>query len=212
MASRGFSVVDSSSTRRTAVDKAWLKARAIKAESGRFIVSIAVHHHQPYDAHMPTKNPRLTITLEPLLSAQLRRISELTGDSQSKLISEILEGSAEVFARVITLLEAAKSATAEMRGKAMVELGAAQTQIEGQLGLVLDAFDQAGAPLLKDVEVVARRARRKEAQPVQEVRLRTPQPVAPTAPVVVRSRSTPISNRGVRSVDNSHREKTRGKK
>ena len=161
---------------------------------------------------MPTKNPRLTITLEPLLSAQLRRISELTGDSQSKLISEILEGSAEVFARVITLLEAAKSATAEMRGKAMVELGAAQTQIEGQLGLVLETFDQGAAPLLAGVESVARRARRKEAKPADEVRLRTSQRAAPMAPIAVRSGSTPISNRGVRSVDNSHREKTRGKK
>ena len=56
---------------------------------------------------MTTKNPRLTITLEPALAAQIKRMSELTGNSQSAIISELLDGSAPVFERVIKVLEAA---------------------------------------------------------------------------------------------------------
>ena len=56
---------------------------------------------------MATKNPRLTITLQPSLAAQLRRLSELTGNSQSSLIAELLEGSGPVFDRMIKVMEAA---------------------------------------------------------------------------------------------------------
>ena len=59
---------------------------------------------------MPTPNPRLTITLEPSTAAQLRRMSELTGNSQSSMISELLSQSAPVFDRLITVLEAAEVA------------------------------------------------------------------------------------------------------
>ena len=56
---------------------------------------------------MATKNPRLTITLTPSLAAQLRRLSELTGNSQSSLIAELLDGSGPVFDKMIQVLEAA---------------------------------------------------------------------------------------------------------
>ena len=59
---------------------------------------------------MPAKNPRLTITLQPVLAAQLRRLSELTGNSQSALIAELLEGSEPIFTRMIQVLEAAEQA------------------------------------------------------------------------------------------------------
>lgn len=144
---------------------------------------------------MPAKNPRLTITLEPLLAAQLRRLSELTGNSQSKLISEILDGSTAVFARVIEVLEAAKSATDSMKGKAAIDLEAAQSRVEAQLGLVLGEFEEATAPLLKGVETVTRRARKRTEGGGGTTR---PKAVSAHAPATV----TPPSNRGVRSTAN----------
>ena len=71
-----------------------------------------------YDAPMATSNPRLTITLEPSTAAQLRRMSELTGNSQSQMVSEILAQSSEVFERMIRVLEAAEVA----RGLALVDV------------------------------------------------------------------------------------------
>ena len=56
---------------------------------------------------MTTQNPRLTITLQPTIAAQLKELSRLTGNSQSSLIAELLDGSSAVFARVIQVLTAA---------------------------------------------------------------------------------------------------------
>lgn len=153
---------------------------------------------------MPTQNPRLTITLEPLLSAQLRRLSALTGNSQSKLIAEMLQGSTGVFDRLIRVLEAAELAKGEIRGKVAEDMAQAQARVEAQLGLVLEDFDARTAPLLEGVEGVVRRARRPGAGGGDAVPRRS---VAGARAVV-----TPLSNRGVRSDHRTKKSsaKTRG--
>lgn len=133
---------------------------------------------------MPAKNPRLTITLQPSLAAQLRKLSELTGNSQSALIGELLEGSGPVFDRMIQVLEAAKAAKESMRGKLADDMERAQSKMEGALGMVLEGFDEFTGSLLDEAEAVTRRARRGPA--VRGVS--GPGAAAPT----------PISNRGVR--------------
>ena len=60
--------------------------------------------------HPCPQKTRLTITLQPTLAAQLRKLSQLTGNSQSALIGELLEGSGPVFDRMIQVMEAAKTA------------------------------------------------------------------------------------------------------
>lgn len=133
---------------------------------------------------MPAKNPRLTITLEPSLAAQLRKLSELTGNSQSSLIGELLEGSGPVFDRMIQVLEAAKVAKESMRGKIADDIEQAQAKMEGALGVVLEGFDQWTGSLLDEAEAVTRRARR------------GPAPRGVSGPGA--AAPTPISNRGVR--------------
>lgn len=151
-----------------------------------------MHHFIYYDALMSTNKPRITITLEPVTSLQLRRISELTGNSQSSMVSEVLEQAAPVFDRLIKVLEAAdiaqKSAEAakkSVRLQSVGQLDLAQQRIEQQMGLVLDDFDNATAPLLEELEKVSRRHRAGG----QAVR-RTHADAA----------SAPLSNRGVRSL------------
>nr|CRY96559.1 hypothetical protein [uncultured prokaryote] len=147
---------------------------------------------------MPTAKPRLSLTLEPVLAAQLSRLSQLTGNSQSKIITEILEGSTEVFARLIQMLEAAQAATAEVKGKVGRDLKAAQTRMERQLGLMLDDMNESSAPLLEPVETVKRRAR-KGAQVNDALAS------APSVGLV-----TPPSNRGVRSIKDTQRKAKNG--
>lgn len=48
--------------------------------------------------------------MKPSLKAHLERLSELTGNSQGSLVSDLLEGSEQVFERLIVVLEAAKVA------------------------------------------------------------------------------------------------------
>ena len=153
-------------------------------------------HQRPYDAPMPTKNPRLTITLEPTLSAQLRRLSELTGNSQGKLIAELLEGSSQTFAKLIMVLEAAEAAKESFKGAAGDDLREAHGRLESQLGLMLETFDGATAPLLEEAERVQRRGRKAVPGGGQARAARRQSP--PSVPVLSPA-STPISNRGVRS-------------
>ena len=108
---------------------------------------------------MSTTKPRITITLEPVTALQLKRISELTGNSQSAMVSEVLEQAVPVFDRLIKVLEAAElakqSAAAAQRSvkvRSVGDLDAAQRRIERQLGLVLDDFDDSTAPLLAELE------------------------------------------------------------
>ena len=105
---------------------------------------------------MPAKNPRLTITLQPTLAAQLRKLSELTGNSQSSLIGELLEGSGPVFDRMIQVMEAAKTAKESMRGRIAGDIEQAQARLEG-LGMALEGFDQWTGSLLDEAEAVTRR-------------------------------------------------------
>jgi hypothetical protein len=134
---------------------------------------------------MPAKNPRLTITLEPSTAAQLRRISELTGNSQSALIADLLSGTGTTFDRLITVLETAQNAKAAIKGKLAGELEQAQHHIESQLGLRMeDSFFRESRSLLDEFERINRRARK--ASPA-------------SAGVAPARGSTPMSNRGVRS-------------
>lgn len=142
---------------------------------------------------MPTPNPRITITLEPSTAAQLRRMSTLTGNSQSAMVSELLTQSAPVFDRLIKVLEAAVTAEAEAKEQAVASLERAQQKLEQQLGLALDVFEEGARPLLERAEKVKRRARRSDAGGA---------PLAGIPPERKRARistSTPLSNRGVRS-------------
>jgi hypothetical protein len=119
---------------------------------------------------MPTPNPRITVTLTPELHAVMRRLSELTGGSQSSIVAELLTTSLPVFERVIRVMEAARSEHAEMVTGIAANLADAQSRIEAQLGLALDDFDGATLPLVKEAEKVARRSRRRLSTPVPVTR------------------------------------------
>ena len=134
---------------------------------------------------MPTPNPRLTVTLEPSTAAQLRRMSELTGNSQSQMVSEILTQSSEVFERLIRVLEAAEVARQAAREETASRLDRAQAKVEKQLGLLLGTMDDMSRPLIEDAEKVRRRARRATAVGDGLPRQRT-----------ARGAPTPMSNRG----------------
>jgi hypothetical protein len=156
---------------------------------------------------MPATNPRLTITLEPTTAAQLRRISELTGNSQSSLIAELLAGTSAVFDRLILVLEAAHSARASMSGQLAKDLAQAQSRIEDSLGLspALDAAMEQTLPLFE--EFITRRTVRR----FQERRAERAGGTTRSGGVVARSASsaTPPSNRGVRSPSSTPKTVTR---
>lgn len=93
---------------------------------------------------MPTKNPRLSLTLSEDLAWQLRRLSELTGTSQSALITSMLEGSNHFLWRLIATLEAAQEAKERIPGHVANLMKEAQGRIEEKFGLT-EVLDRAQA-------------------------------------------------------------------
>ena len=137
---------------------------------------------------MTAKNPRLSVTLKPSLAAQLRRLSELTGNSQSAIIGDLLDGSGPVFDRLIQVLEAAKTAKESMKGKLANDMGQAQNKMENALRIVMQGFDEFTGSVLDEAKAVTRRARRPASRAQRDT----------TAGALVEAKPTPISNRGVR--------------
>jgi hypothetical protein len=152
---------------------------------------------------MPAKNPRLTITLKPTTAALMRRISELTGNSQSALICELLEANEGVFSKLVAVLEAAHAAQTALSEETKAGLVNAQAKMEAQLGLVLETMDEATAPLLREAEAITRRAVRKAPEGAP---LRGGRPVPGGGR---RGAVTPPSNRGVRSTPDKPKKPTR---
>jgi hypothetical protein len=140
---------------------------------------------------MPTKNPRLSITFKPSFIVRLRRLSELTGNSQGALAAELLDGCIPAIDRLIRLLEAAQGAKADVLEKLQSDLEEAQTRVEVQLGLALDESDRITSSLVEEAETISRRGAR--------AGMRT----RPRAGVS--SEVTPPSNRGVRSLKKTAR-------
>ena len=142
---------------------------------------------------MPAKYPRLTITMRPALHAMLRRLSELTGQSQSKLIFELLDGAEPVLSRVIRILEAAEAAQGDLRGHLTQGMLDAQERIEQQLALTLDKLGEDDVPDLLATEGPQHRRRKRSLQAAGG---------APRSGDAGRPEGapTPMSNRGVRSL------------
>ena len=98
---------------------------------------------------MPTSNPRITVTLTPEVHAILKRMSQLTGNSQSAIVSDLLLSSREVFARVVTVLEAAEVVKGTVNQEIKEGLDRAQAKLEQQLGLALETMDEATQPIVE---------------------------------------------------------------
>jgi hypothetical protein len=138
---------------------------------------------------MPTKNPRLSITFKPSFVTRLRRLSELTGNSQGALAAELLEGCVPAIDRLIKLLEAAQGAKQDVLEKLQADLEEAQTRVESQLGLALHDADRITASLVEEPEKITRRSAGAGMRK---------RPRGGSAALV-----TPPSNRGVRSTKNT---------
>jgi hypothetical protein len=129
---------------------------------------------------MPTSNPRLTITLTPAVAAVLRDMSDLSGNSQSAIVGELLEMSLPVFERVAAGIRAARTMQATAKGEIVAGLQRAQEKLEQQLDLAMETMDDGLRPLLEHAERVQRRAaKRPEGGPLAGGRPAAKRPSTP---------------------------------
>lgn len=111
---------------------------------------------------MPTLNPRLSVTLTPELASVLERMSQLTNQSRSAIVSDILETTRPVFERLIQVLEAAQTVKGDLKEGTIKLLQDAESKLHTQLGLSMDIFNnEFSAPLLDEAAASVQRRRRR---------------------------------------------------
>lgn len=160
-----------------------------------------MHRSSPLrEPAMPAANPRITITLQPSVHALLKRLSALTGSSQSSMVGELLEQSAPVFERMVRVMEAAVEARDMAKHEVAGGLERAQAKLEKQLGLALETLDEGFRPLLEQTEAIKRRGAGAGGA-------RLPRTAAP-APK--KRTQAPISNRGVTPLPRKTRKAKKG--
>lgn len=132
---------------------------------------IALVRFPGYAAHMKNarpKNPRVHVTVTPSMAVKIDRVSQLTGQSKSGFVAELLIQSEPVLDRMIRVLEAAHAAREAYTEETIKGLEAAQERIEEQLGVVLEAFDEGTADLVQDAETISRRRRKGSVKPSEK--------------------------------------------
>ncbi len=152
-------------------------------------------HRSLYDAPMPTTNPRISVTLTPAVSAVLKELSALSGNSQSSMVAELLETSVPIFEKVCTVLRAAATVQESAKTQFRENLERAHDALEAQMGLELGRMDDVSRPLLEAAEKVHRRG---GGRARTGGRSSPPTGPAPAEKTVAKTASrTPVSNRGV---------------
>lgn len=109
---------------------------------------------------MTQANPRISISVTPATNAVISRLCELTGQSKSSAIAQILEQSEPVFSRMIRLIEKMQQATSEVSNGFASGLEKVQTTLEAQMGLAIDDLERETDDLFSSVEKVKRRRKR----------------------------------------------------
>lgn len=108
---------------------------------------------------MPTKNPRIAVTLKPSSSLVLRTLATLSKRSQSAIVSDMIEQGMPVFSRIVRILRAAQEAQKGASARVVDGLEAAQDHIERQLGLIEEDLDTRTVDMLDGLEAIQRRSR-----------------------------------------------------
>jgi hypothetical protein len=112
---------------------------------------------------MPTKQPRVTVTLKPSTHAVLARLSILSKSSQSSIVGQLLESAEPVFERTCRVIEAANKVQGSMREQVVQNLELAEAAIGKQMGLAIGDIETRSSDLVDDLESISRRRLRSAA-------------------------------------------------
>jgi hypothetical protein len=135
---------------------------------------------------MPTKNPRVIVTLSHVMDATITRLSALERVSKSQLIREMLEAAEPTLVKTVAIMEAALKARSDSRKEFAENLEQSQSRIEGELDAVVQALSFHSRDLVSEAQAV--RGRRPAARSAS-----TSHRAAPSR------QDPPPSNRGVKS-------------
>jgi hypothetical protein len=118
---------------------------------------------------MPTAKPRITITLEPHAHEVLTRLSGLTGDSMSAIVTQYVDLALPSLERVVVVLERARDAPQEARAGLAAAVERAERQL---LPALVAASDQTHLFLADALQGLGPAAAPAAAAPAQRERRR----------------------------------------
>ena len=147
--------------------------------------------------HMPTLNPRINVTLSPVLYDLVGRLATHERVSRSMVIRELLETAEPMFLQALVLMDAAKGASAKARETLRIDLDSSIKAAEGTAHLMMGNLAMHTRDLVDDAQAIkGRRPASRKAVPLAVGLL----PVVSKAKAV-RNASVrpPLSNRGVKS-------------
>lgn len=134
---------------------------------------------------MATKNPRISVMLKPESNALLTRLSAVTRQSKSGIIAEFLEETCmPMFERMVTVLEAAATATEDAKEATRQGFVEAEEKLLGIVGMTSDLFDLAARPVMEEAAAERTDGRTRQRPPAR------PDP-ASRPPHVTRGSGTP---------------------
>ena len=90
---------------------------------------------------MPTKEPRIAITLNPHTREVFVRLAQLQGVPVSRVVAEMLESVSEPMRRTVALLEAAQEAPKQVRDGLRATAEAVEREMYGAAGYGLAQMD-----------------------------------------------------------------------
>lgn len=90
---------------------------------------------------MPTKQPRIAITLNEHTREVFVRLAELQGIPVSRVVAELLESVVEPMRRTVALLEAAAEAPKQVRAGLKASAEAVERDLYGVMGYTLGQMD-----------------------------------------------------------------------
>jgi hypothetical protein len=138
---------------------------------------------------MPTKNPRINVTLSPSVDDLVARMARGQRVSKSQVLRELLEAAEPYLQRAAALMDAASAATRGVATGLASQLGESHQRAEQELGKLLSNLDGVTADLVRQAEQVQGKRPAREGTP--------PRGGVPSSarPVL----NPPASNRGVKS-------------
>lgn len=90
---------------------------------------------------MPTKKPRVTVTLSPYVAETISRLAQLQGVSRGYVIADLIESVHPPLMRTVALLEAAIEAPEQVRSGLMSTIEELERELESATGANLAQMD-----------------------------------------------------------------------
>jgi hypothetical protein len=103
---------------------------------------------------MPTVNPRVQVTLSPSLDLLVCRLAVHQRVSKSQVLRELLEAAEPALQRAVALMDAASTATKQVKTGLASALTKAQDHAEIELERILGTLDGASDDLVSQAETV----------------------------------------------------------